>query len=152
MTCFCLIKHSFGGKILSPEYMDFVFEIVAYNYGFGWMIQERRVGDTDENVMTIGHGGSINGFNGIFFRTMDDGNFVVLLSNHREMPARNLIYLNPADQIVPTFLAILYNKPYKIPKKSAAYEIARKLMATNDTSVIKAFNDFKNKNFDKFNF
>jgi CubicO group peptidase (beta-lactamase class C family) len=64
----------FGGKVLSPESLLKMTTQVRNNYGYGLMLREGP-------HRTIGHGGSINGFNTQLTYFPDDKVVVVVLGN-----------------------------------------------------------------------
>jgi hypothetical protein len=63
----------------------------------------------------IGHGGGIHGFNTNMISIPEDNTCVILLNN------AGTPHL---DKITESILAILYNKPYELPKEKTAITIA----------------------------
>jgi tetratricopeptide (TPR) repeat protein len=113
----------YGTQLLRKESMDLVFTKHIsprgnYYYGYGWDIDEMRLGNTEERIKTIGHGGGINGFNTQLTRMPSDNSFIVLLNNTGGAPL---------NQMTTAIAAILYDKSYDRPKRSVAYSTADKI-------------------------
>ena len=107
----------YGSQLLRKENMDLLFtkHIPSggnYHYGYGWGIGEIPLGNTTERIGTIGHSGGINGFNTQLTRIPSDKSFIVLLNNTGGAPL---------DQMTKAIAAILYDKPYDLPKRSVAF-------------------------------
>lgn len=105
--------------ILPKKYIDSLFGkyIPSWEntfYGYGWGIGEIALGNTDEKIEFIGHGGGINGFNTLITRIPSDKSSVILFNNTGGAAL---------DNITKAILGILYNKPYDLPKKSAALSL-----------------------------
>jgi tetratricopeptide (TPR) repeat protein len=90
----------------------------GYYYGYGWGIGEIPLGNTKERIETIGHGGGINGFNTQITRIPSDKSFIVLLNNTGGAPL---------NEMTSAIAAIIYDKPYNLPKRSVAYALADKI-------------------------
>jgi len=88
--------------ILSKEEQEIAYTPVKNNYGYGWGI------DSIEGKRRVGHGGGIHGFVTDESRVPEDDIDIVLLSNGSD---RSL------DDITKSIYAILYNKPYVLPKE-----------------------------------
>ena len=91
-------------QVLPPDLKEKMFTPYMNDYGYGWAINERSVGETDQTVKTIGHGGGINGFNTLITRLPDDEHLVVLLNNTggtqlgaMTQGITNILYGEPAD-------------------------------------------------------
>jgi len=94
--------------ILSQEQQEKAFTPVKNNYGYGWGI------DSIEGRRRVGHGGGIPGYVTNESRVPEDDIDIVLLSNASD---RSL------DKITGAIYAILYNKPYELPKASASVQL-----------------------------
>lgn len=79
-------------------------------YGYGWGIYDLPLDDT-KKLQVIEHSGGINGFHTLISRIPSDKNLAVFLNN---TGSTNLNEMNRAIR------AILYDKPYAMPKKSLA--------------------------------
>lgn len=78
----------YGEKVLPSRAKELMFTIHATSdtpqigdYGYGWVIRKRSIGPGNAERVTIGHGGSINGFNTLITRVPEDRHLVVLLNN-----------------------------------------------------------------------
>jgi hypothetical protein len=88
--------------VLSKAEQEIAYTPVKNNYGYGWGI------DSIEGKRRVGHGGGIHGFVTNESRVPEDDIDIILLSNGSD---RSL------DNITKSIYAILYNKPYDLPKK-----------------------------------
>ena len=79
-------------------------------YGYGWGIYDLPL-DENKKIQLIEHSGGINGFHTLISRMPEDKNLAVFLNN---TGGTNLNEMNKAIR------AILYNKPYEMPKISLA--------------------------------
>ena len=91
-------------QVLPSDLKEKMFTPYMNDYGYGWGINERSIGETDKKVKTIGHGGGINGFNTLITRFPDDEHLVVLLNNTggtqlgaMSQGIANILYGEPAD-------------------------------------------------------
>ena len=110
----------YSDQLLSQNYMDLLFtqhipdpDYQGY-YGYGWSIQDKPLGNSGDQVQTIGHDGVIDGFCAVFTRIPSSKSSIILLSNVRRAP------LNAMTKGI---MGILYDKPYDMPKKSLAYSM-----------------------------
>jgi CubicO group peptidase (beta-lactamase class C family) len=128
-------------KLLSSKSRELLFfphiTTGASNYGYGWGVFELPLENSTEKLKIVEHTGGINGFRTIISRALNDKNLIVLLSNSGTSE------LNPISKAI---RAILYNKPYKMPKKS----LADALLATyNDKGIdagAKMYEELKDSN------
>src|SRR6478735_132875 len=88
--------------VLTKAEQELAYIPVKNNYGYGWGI------DSIEGKRRVGHGGGIHGFVTNESRVPEDDIDIVLLSNASD---RSL------DNITKSIYAILYNKPYELPKE-----------------------------------
>jgi len=130
----------YSEKLLPKKYMDLVFTKhisdpdYGGEYGYGWSIKNKRIGNSNSKVETISHDGTIDGFCAIFTRIPSSKSTVILLSNIRRAP------LNTMTKGV---LGILYDKPYDFPKKSAAYSLLDAINEKGTAKGIEHFNSIK---------
>jgi CubicO group peptidase (beta-lactamase class C family) len=106
-------------KLLPQALMDLYFKpyIPAFgdsHYAYGWGVGKERIGNTEDSVEAIAHGGGINGFNTNISRVTSDKSLVVLLNNTGGAPL---------NEITSAIRGILYNTTYDLPKKSVANEV-----------------------------
>lgn len=100
-----------NNKIIKRESAELAFTPNKNNYGYGWFMSE------NEGKKYQSHGGGIFGFNAAFTRSEADNSAVILLNNVG----------NPKlDEITKSIIAILNDKPYKLPniKKEVKIEEA----------------------------
>lgn len=103
--------------LLSKKYMDMIFtEHISdpgYGgfYGYGWELIDKKVGNTDSSISTIGHGGNINGYRAYIQRIPSSKSTTILLSN------TDYAFLLAISRAI---LGILEEKPYDYPLKPIA--------------------------------
>ncbi|MFC0774719.1 serine hydrolase [Terrimonas alba] len=97
-----------ANTIMSKSSKQKAYTAVKNNYGYGW------VTDSSAGKRTIGHGGGIHGFNSNMVSIPDDNTCIILLAN----------VANPhLDKITKSILAILYDKPYELPKEKKSISL-----------------------------
>lgn len=106
-------KALYSNQLLTPKSMDLFFgSHISTGYGsyaYGWNIDE--ISNGKEKIKILEHGGGINGFNTVISRIPSNKSLVVILNN------TGGTYLNEMNKAIQ---AILYNKPYEMPKMSMA--------------------------------
>lgn len=95
-------------SVLSKTQQEKAYTPVKNKYGYGWVI------DSIEGKRRVGHGGGIHGFITNESRVPEDDIDIVLLSNASD---RSL------EKITAGIYAILYNKPYQLPKERMAIQL-----------------------------
>ncbi|WP_276372180.1 serine hydrolase [Chryseolinea sp. H1M3-3] len=112
----------YTNQLLRKENMELLFAkhipSGGGHYGYGWGIGEIPLGNTAAKIETVGHGGGINGFNTQITRVLSDKSLIVLLNNTGGAPL---------NEMTNAIAAILYDKPYDLPKRSVAYSLADKI-------------------------
>ncbi len=112
----------YGNQLLQKKNMDLLFtKHIASgggHYGYGWGIGETPLGNTQERIETIGHGGGIAGFNTQLTRRLSDKLFIVLLNNTGRAPL---------NEMTVAIAAILYDKSYNLPKRSLARAFSNRI-------------------------
>jgi CubicO group peptidase (beta-lactamase class C family) len=109
----------YSEKLLSAKYRDLLFGKYipagppSY-YGYGWSIEDVNIGKSDEKVQIVEHGGGINGFNTLITRIPSSKDLIVLLNNTGGASL---------NKMCRAIRAILYDKPYDMPKRSSAYAL-----------------------------
>lgn len=105
----------YTNQLLSSKSMESLFNTYIKagkgSYGYGWFIDQTNDASP---LKVVQHGGGINGFNSILYRIPADRNLIVLLNN------TGGTVLNEMSEAI---RAILYNQPFKAPKKSLAFEL-----------------------------
>lgn len=125
-------------KLLSLKSRDLLFGsyITAgtEHYGYGWFIDETNNGNPNAKLQVIEHGGGINGFNTLISRVPSDKILVVLLNNTGRTVLKEM---NEAIR------AILYDKPYSMPKKSLANALLDVITNQGLTTGLEKLKEFK---------
>lgn len=103
-------------QVVRKELMSEAYEAgPLHNYGYGWQI------DSVDGKKMVSHSGSISGFGSNFARIPDDDICIVLLNNKS---GSTFDLMNITDKL----LAILYQKPYTLPKKRTAVTLSVDVM------------------------
>ena len=71
------------------------------------------------------------------------------MTNHKEHNGHILQGWGTVD-IASRILAILYNRPYDLPRKSAAYEVLRALVDSGEVAATEKFTDLYENQQDRF--
>ena len=107
----------YSETLLPKKYLDLIFtkhiadpDYGGY-YGYGWELINRDIGNTNNSIETISHGGSINGYRSSFKRIPSSKSSIILLNN------TNHAFLNAITKAV---IGILYDKTYDFPRKPIA--------------------------------
>jgi len=127
------------GNQLLKENMDLLFTKHissggSYYYGYGWGIGKIPLGNTAEQIETIGHGGGIDGFNTQLTRIPSDKSFIVLLNNTGGAPL---------NEMTNAIAAIIYDKSYNLPKRSVAYSLADRIEKVGLPAALEYYNGIK---------
>lgn len=121
-------------KLLSAKYKEMMFKPFLQQYAYGLAILKQPLGDTKETVSSIAHGGGINGFNTLIVRLVDDKHLIVLLNNTGG---------TKLDEMARNIAAILYDKPYSMPKRSLADALARTVLEKDVAAAISQYRELK---------
>jgi CubicO group peptidase (beta-lactamase class C family) len=128
----------YGNQLLRKENMELLFTKHIPSggnyYGYGWGIGKIPLGNTAEQIETIGHGGGINGFNTQITRIPSDKSFIVLLNNTGGAPL---------GEMVNAIAAILYDKSYDLPKRSIAYSLADRIETAGVPAALEYYKGIK---------
>ena len=128
----------YGNQLLRKENIDLLFvkhiPSGGSYYGYGWGIGGIRLGNTEERIETIGHGGGIDGFNTQITRIPSDKSLIVLLNNTGGAPL---------NEMTEAIAAILHDKSYDLPKRSVAYSTADKLEKEGIPAALQYYNRIK---------
>jgi CubicO group peptidase (beta-lactamase class C family) len=102
-----------NNKIVKRASIQKAFTAYKNNYGFGWFI----VNINGKEITS--HAGGIFGFNANLARVEEDNVCILLLNNVG----------NPKlEQITKDIFAVLYDKPYKIPKGKAEIKVSAEIL------------------------
>lgn len=134
----------YTNKLLSSDYMEMYFKpyVKAFgetHYAYGWGVGQETIGNTEDSIYVVSHGGGINGFNTIISRAPSDQSLIVLLNNTGGAP------LNEMTQAI---RGIMYGKTYDLPKKSLAYDVLAVIETEGIDRGVEHFN--KHKDSDSF--
>jgi CubicO group peptidase (beta-lactamase class C family) len=133
----------YGDKILSEESKKTMFEpriapggtpLASMRYAYGWFVGKELIGTTQESIYTIGHGGSINGFNSLITRIPESRSLIVLLNNTGAAPLA---------AIERSILGILYGKPYAPAKRSIADVLRETIQTSGIEAAVRKFNELQ---------
>lgn len=128
----------YGNQLLRKENIDLLFKkhipSGSSYYGYGWSIGETPLGNSNERMETVRHGGGINGFNTQLTRITSDKTFIVLLNNTGEAPL---------NEITHAIAAILYDKTYDLPKRSVAFSLADRMEKDGIPATLKYYDEIK---------
>ncbi len=124
--------------LLPQKYMDMLFDkhIPAWrqHYGYGWIIGEMPIGNSQDKVQTIEHDGVVNGFSSLILRMPSDHSSILFLNNTGGAP----FY-----EMSKAICGILYDKAYDFPKKSIAHVLLEKIKTEGITAGLSFYNDVK---------
>lgn len=134
----------YGNKVLSEESKQKMFTPGLEKYGYGFFINETKIGETDKNEKVIQHGGGINGFNSLFTRFVDQKNLVVILDN--------ISYGRVHDNITRSINNILNGEDPVMPKKSIAETIYKTAKEKGGAAAVAEYRKLKAEDSGKYDF
>jgi CubicO group peptidase (beta-lactamase class C family) len=102
-------------QIINKTSANKAYTPFKHNYGYGWIV------DSLYGKRIVSHSGGFWGYRSNFARVTGDDICIVLLSNY-EIPG--------LDNITKTILAVLYNKPYKLPAKKKSVKVNESILST----------------------
>ena len=76
------------------------------HYGYGWELRDKPIGNTSEEVETVGHSGSIYGFRSLYTKIPSRNASIIILNNSSH---------SFRTSITTAITGILYDKPYDLP-------------------------------------
>jgi len=132
-------------KLLSNKYKDLMFKPYKENYAYGWLVDKISIGHSANSLKNIVQhgGGGVNGIHTLLTRLIDDRHLIILLHN---TGGTSLKQLNMG------IINILYNQPYKLPKKSIAREIYKVILDDGIIPALKYYQDKKNSDYNSYYF
>ncbi len=134
----------YGDKILSAASKKQMFTPGLENYGYGFVIDDRPIGKTEQKIKIISHGGGINGFNCLFTRAVDKKDTVILLDN---------VGLGRYhDVITNSIIAILNGQPAELPKRSIAETLYKTVNEKGGAAAIAEYRKLKSANSAMYDF
>ncbi len=124
--------------LVQKKYRDLLFDSYIpsrdRHYGYGWFISDMSVGNTDEQVHTLSHGGGMNGFRTYITRLPNSKSTIILLSNVERAPVR---------EMTTAIIGILKSKSYD-PKISIAYSLLDKIKTEGVPKGLAYYSEVKN--------
>ena len=126
-------------KLMPQKYMDLLFEkhIPAWggqHYGYGWEVGKISIGNTREQLATISHGGTINGFNTRITRIPSDQSLIILLNNAGGAPLHDM---------TSAIIGMLHDKSYTLPKRSLAFSLLDKIDKDGITAALLSYKEIR---------
>lgn len=117
---------------------------------YGWRFQQYPYGKNSKRILSNVLDGSINGFQSHTHRVPQDSIFIVVLRNVKESVYENQIAVKWASAMVSPILAILYDEPYDLPKKSAAFTLFKELLEDRYAEAQTLYANIKNGQTDSY--
>ncbi len=129
--------------VLPEKYKAMMFQPRLQNYALGWMITKVPDGQAGAGNTRIWHPGGIEGFMALIERYVPDKNLIVVLNNTG---------LFPQQEIQQALEAILYDKPYSMPKPPIAEVLERTIEEKGVAAAISQFRQLKGASPDDYDF
>jgi CubicO group peptidase (beta-lactamase class C family) len=89
---------------------QFTNERTGGGYAYGWDVMPLVIDGLEDPLRTVGHAGDNPGFFGVVVRFVDDGDFIVFLTNTNAMNIRSM------RGLVTAIASILHDAPYEMPR------------------------------------
>lgn len=141
----------YADQLISDSIKQLMFTPYTNRYGYGWQIMNFPVGNGGDSISVVFHDGANPGYESIIVRIPQDGRLVVILCNGNE-PWLHIKLARPKYDIAPTILAVLYDKEYQLPRKSAAQAIAVEDTLADDYDIEKGFTELYTMNREEYVF
>ena len=106
---------------------------------YGWFYERYPIGNRIKKILSNSLDGSINGFQSHTQRIEKDTVFIVTLRNVKESVYENEIVIKWPNFMVSRILAVLYDEPYDLPKKSAAFTVFDTLIHSGQEDAKKLY-------------
>lgn len=134
----------YENKILSAESKTKMFTPGLSNYGYGFGIADRPIGNTEQKTKVIQHSGGINGFNSLLTRLVDKQQTIILLDN---------VGLGRYQgNITNSIISILNGQPFDLPKKSLAETLYKIVREKNAAAAVAEYRKLKTENATMYDF
>lgn len=132
----------YDNKLITKESTKLLFSpyIKAWGndyYAYGWAVGKKQIGTSKDSTNIVSHGGGINGFNTIIVRDVEQKNLVVLLNNTGGTSLGDM----SAD-----IMAIIYDKPFDLPKKSLVSELNELISKSHNNVDVNQMEKLANSN------
>ncbi len=132
----------YSDKLISAEYREKMFTPFLNDYAYGWGVRKRAFGGGD-SLLSIGHGGGINGFNTLITRLVEDRHLIVLLNN---TGGTNL------DGMTESIVSILYGREFDTPKPFIADVLYKTIKEKNIQAATDQYRQLKKDNPEGYDF
>jgi CubicO group peptidase (beta-lactamase class C family) len=116
----------------------------------GWFYERYPIGNSKKKILSNSLDGSINGFQSHTQRIERDTVFIITLRNVKESVYENEIVIKWPTFMVPRILAVLYDEPYDLPKKSAAFTVFDTLIHSGQEDAEKLYAKIMNEQLDRY--
>ena len=113
------------------------------HYAYGWSIRKQSVGEDSDSLLTISHGGGINGFNTLINRYTEEQHLVVLLNNTGG---------TVLNQISTGIMNILHGKAWQKPRRDLARIMYKKIQSAGMPAAISEYRKLKKAGSDEYRF
>jgi len=133
----------FGEKLLSGKYKKLMFTNHKDGYAYGWGVLDFEFENPEEKIKMTSHSGGINGFSTYIARYPEDNNSVILLNNAAGGSVRGMSH---------DLTRILYEKPYKLPKRSLAEAMYKMIGKKGIDNAIKSYASLKKNKPNEYHF
>jgi CubicO group peptidase (beta-lactamase class C family) len=133
----------YTNKIVSEQDKAMMFQPRLGSYGFGWRVERVPPGEPGAGVTRLWHTGNINGFGSLIERLVDSRNLIILLNNSHAFPL---------DKMRKAIEAVLYDKPYEMPKPSVGDVIKTRADAEGVDSAVSLYHELRDSHSGEYNF
>ena len=134
----------YGDALLKDEEL-----MRSFFHDFGWRSQKVPIGNEGRDIRVSLVNASVNGFKCNMLRIADEKILIIQLTNHKEQNQHILQGWATVD-IASRILAVLYDQPYDLPRKSAAYAVLRTLVDSGETAAREKYADLYENQQDRF--
>ncbi len=131
-------------RLLRPEYKEIMFTPFLQNYAYGLRVNWVPLGESGDSTLSIGHTGSVAGFNSRIVRLPEDGHCIILLCN-----IAGWTQLSDMNEGI---INILYDLDYEPPRKSIAKRLYRTIMAEGLDAGLAEYRRLKEEQPDEYDF
>jgi CubicO group peptidase (beta-lactamase class C family) len=129
-------------KLISAKSKELIFKPFLNNYAYGWVVAKMPL-EGGQTVSVVMHGGGINGFNTNIVRFVDDRHLIVLLNNTGG---------TKLGEMSTKIAAILYGKPYTLPKKPIGDALSKTIMDKGIAPAVAQYRELKANKADAYDF
>ncbi len=121
-------------KFLPKKFKKLMFTPQVLNYGYGWVIEQRKKNLQKGSTTVAFHSGVLQGFNAYIMRMEQEGHTIILLNNTGNVPIESI-----GDNI----RAILYDLPFDLPKQGLIRPLLNIIQESNVQTAIKYYKRLK---------